>query len=124
MDALLFCLGQNRLNKLRVSKSQWYGKYTVICAATAKVGFEKLIALKFFILRIALDSLHILFFRTLAAIYDAPTDTWTAAASAKHGRQGTSLVTVKDRIFAIGGWDVDGSNTNVVEEYISETDTW
>ena len=65
-----------------------------------------------------------LFSRTSAAIYDAPTDTWTTVASSKYGRMGTSLVIVKDRIIAIGGLDVDESYTNVVEEYIPENNTW
>ena len=42
----------------------------------------------------------------------------------QYGRQGTSLVLVGERMFAVGGMGTGDIDTNVVEEYNEETDTW
>ena len=79
--------------------------------------------IKFFIRGLQVHSIYNpLTSRNSAAIYDAPSDTWTTAASTKYGRHGTSLVTLMGRIFALGGLGYD--NTAVVEEYIPSSNTW
>ena len=58
------------------------------------------------------------------SIYDATNDTWTIGSNTNFGRHGTSLITMKNRLFAAGGFGPDWINTNVVEEYSPSTNTW
>ena len=57
-----------------------------------------------------------------AHIYDAVSDSWVTVANTNVGKQGTSVVTMAGRIFAVGGWN-DG-DTDVVEEYNPKSNTW
>ena len=64
------------------------------------------------------------FCRTKSHIYDAASDSWTAVADANVGKQGTSVISVGGRIFALGGWSVASTDSDTVEEYNPKTNTW
>jgi hypothetical protein len=59
--------------------------------------------------------------RREAATYDPETNRWESLGGTKYDRFGTSLVTLGERVFAIGG----GFDPDVqVEEYNYNEDTW
>ena len=71
---------------------------------------------------LSIISFQILFTRNSAAIYDASTDTWTAAASMKYGRTGMNLVANNGKIVAMGGFEK--ATSDVVEVYDPAKNTW
>jgi hypothetical protein len=65
-----------------------------------------------------------LFLSFKAHIYDAPTDTWAAVADTTYGRLWGSVVTFKNRIFALGGWSWYYGEKKFVEEYDPVLNKW
>jgi hypothetical protein len=60
-------------------------------------------------------------YRREAALYDVDKNSWTSLGGTTYDRFGTSLITLGDRVFAIGG----GFDPDVeVEEYNYKDDTW
>lgn len=56
--------------------------------------------------------------------YDLDHGTWRRLANLTVPRRGLALVTVADRLFAIGGYTAEGGFTNVVEEYDATGNRW
>lgn len=54
-----------------------------------------------------------------AALFNVESGTWTTLGSTTHPRNGTSLVTLGKRVFAI-----DGHAGNIVEEFNYNTNSW
>ena len=58
-------------------------------------------------------------FRSSAALYHVNSNTWTKLDDTNHPRDGTSLVTLGSRVFAVEGW-----STYTVEEFNYKDNTW
>ena len=58
-------------------------------------------------------------YRSSASLYNVNSNTWTKLNDTNHPRDGTSLLKLENRVFAVEGW-----STYTVEEFHSDNNTW
>ena len=63
-------------------------------------------------------------YKASAALYNVKENTWTSLGNTTYERRGTSLLTLGERIFVIGGDGSVGRSDDVIEEFIVKDNTW